>query len=320
MATVTELRLKIRHWFKKYGKILFITVVVIGIIFAINRYLMAIDVRTVPNTTYTPNVSVMNEGSSAPSTVQTTAETMIEEYVGYCNEGNYQKAFNMLSEDCRKYGFGDSLDDFVDYVLKKMITPKKYSIQDYSNYNGYYIYEVKYIDDILATGLTNQTYNYTTEKIIFTRNKNNSFDMSVGNFVKYDQIANVLENDYLKIDVIDRITRYSIETYTIKFTNRTDSTVVIADNLVTNEVQLVLPQEYRNMENTNTNIILEPNQSQTVTVGFTKFFDDGDISQGILFGAVRVIEDYKGVDGTLEEQQREIDNAIAKFSVEIPVK
>lgn len=320
MATITDFRLKIRHWFRRNKKIVFISFVVFGIIFTINRYLMSHDSITVPNTTYTPTISVMDSTSSAPSKVQTTAEKMIEEYVGYCNEGNYQKAFNMLSEDCQKYAFNNNVEDFMDHVLIKMFTPKTYSIQNYSNYKGYYIYEVKYIDDILATGLTNQTYNYTTEKIVFTKNKEGSYDMAVGNFISYDKISNILENDYLKIDVIDRIKRYSLETYTVRFKNRTDSTIVIADNLVSDEVELVLPKEYRKLENVDTNIILEPGESRTFQLGFTKFFDDGDISQGLLFNAVRVIEDYKGVNGTKEEQKTEIENAIAKFSVEVPLR
>lgn len=320
MAAITEFRLRIRHWFRKYGKIVFIIIVVIGIIFTVNRFLIATDFQTSPNTTYTPTISVMDSRDSAPTRVQSTAEKMVEEYVGYCNEGNYQKAFNMLSEECQKYAFNNSVSEFADHVLKKMLTPKNYSIQDYSNYNGFYIYEIKYIDDILATGLTNQTYNFSTEKIIFTKNKDNSYAMSVGNFVKYDKISNILENDYLKVDVIDRITRYSTETYNVRFTNRTDSTIVIADNLVEDEVKLVLPQEYRSMENTNTLIILAPGESKTVTLGFTKFFDDGDTSEGILFTAVRVIENYIGADGSREEQQNEIDNALAKFSIEIPLR
>lgn len=319
MATVTDFRLKIRHWFRKYGKIVFIVVIAVAIIFTINRYLMLTDTITTPQTSYTPEISVINPNNETPSIIQSTAEEKIEEYVGYCNEGKYQKAFNMLSKDCQKYGFNDSIDDFVDYVLVKMFTRKKYSFQNYSNYKGYYIYEVKYIDNILATGLTNQTYNYSTEKIIFKKN-GSDFDMSVGNFVNYEEIKNVLENDYIKIDVIDKLTRYSIETYKVKFTNRTDSTVVISDNLVKNEVKLVLPQEYRNVENTNDIVILSPGETRTVSFTFTKFFDDGDVSQGLLFSAVRVIENYKGANGTEEEQKSEIDNAIAKFSVEIPLR
>lgn len=314
-----DLRLKIRHWFKKYKNVVLVVLLIWLVIFMVNKYLIATDNVTVPETTYEPSVQVMNPGQSAPKRVQNTAEEAIEEYVGYCNEGNYAKAFAMLSKDCQEYAFNNSVDDFADHVLKKMITPKEYSIQNYSKHDDYYIYEVKYIDNILATGLTNQTYNYSTEKIVLKENKG-QYELAVGNFIKHDNINNVLENDYLKVDVIDRITRYSIETYTVKFTNRTDSTVVISDTLIENEIMLVLPQEYRNLENSDTRIILEPGESRTFNLTFPKFVDDGDISQAILFSAVRVIENYKGIDGTDAERQAEIDNAIAKFSVEIPLR
>ncbi|MBR3697798.1 MAG: hypothetical protein IKM97_06065 [Clostridia bacterium] len=320
MAIVTSLRIKIRHWFRNNKKIFIIAIILVGIIFTINRFLLLSDDIKVPNTTYTPTVSVMDSTDSSPKVVQSFAEDMIEEYVKYCNEGNYQKAFNMLSDDCKKYGFNDDVSIFMEHVLSKMQTPKKYSIQNYSNYKGFYIYEVKYIDDILATGLTNQKYLYSTEKIVFTKDKDNKLNMSTGNFISYNKINNILENDYLKVDVIDKITKYSIETYNVKITNRTDSTIVIADNLVADEVKLVLPYEYRNMENSNTLIILEPEESRTFNLGFSKFFDDGDTSKAILFGAIRVIEDYKGAYGTEEEQKKEIENAIAKFSIEIPLK
>ena len=147
-----------------------------------------------------------------------------------------------------------------------------------------------------------------------------SYDMATGNFISYDKINSVAENEYLKIDIKDRVVRYSLETYTVKFTNRTDSTVVVADNLQDNEVNLTLSGEYRAMENVDTRIILAPEESLTVDIMFTKFADDGEDSESILFGTVRVIENYKGENGTEEEQQAEIDSAIAKFSMQVPVQ
>lgn len=317
---LTDFRIKIRHWFRKYKNIVFVLALIWGVIFLVNKYLDTHSSPTVPNTTYTPTVSVIDSTSVAPQKVQNAAESLIDEYVGYCNEGNYQKAFNMLSDDCRKYAYNDSVEDFADHVLKKMITPKEYSIQNYSNYGEYYIYEIKYIDNILATGLTNQTYNYSTEKIVLKKNKDGSYDMATGNFISYDKISNIAENDYIKVDIVDRIKRYSTETYSVKFTNRTDSTVVVADNFTGDEIELVLPQEYRSLENVDTDIILQPGESKAVNLAFTKFADDGDESQAILLTSVRVIENYKGVDGTDEERQQEIDNAIAKFSMEIPLR
>ena len=315
----TSIRLRLRHWFRKYKNIIFVVIVIWVIIFIINRFLGNYTLPEVPNTTRDPSVTVMNSRVSAPSKVQETAEKMIEEYVGYCNDGNYQKAFNMLSEDCKKYAFYNDIEEFAKYILVKIPNPRQYSIQDYSNYDNYYVYEVKYIDNILATGLTNQNYLYSTEKIVFNKNSNGGYDMATGNFIKHDDINNVSENEYIKIDIKDRIIKYSLEIYEVKFTNRTDSTVVVQDNLESSEINLVLSQEYRSVDNPDTRIILEPNGEQTATIVFNKFADDGEDSVGILFSSIRVIEDYKGERNTEDEQKAEIDNALAKFSMQVPV-
>lgn len=320
MQLPIEMRLKIRHWFKKYGKIVFFVFVVWSIIFIVNKFLGEYTIKPAPNTTYTPTVSVLDKSDTAPSKVQIAAETMVEEYVDACNQGKYQKAFAMLSEECKKYEFEDNVENFARHVLEKLPTPKKYSIQNYSNYDKYYIYQVKYFDDFLATGLTNSEYTYTTEKIVLTKNSKGGYDISVGNFIGYEDINNISENEYLKIDIKNKLVRYSTETYEVKFTNRTEDIIVVADNFQEQEVALALSGEYRGMENSNTTIVLEPGESKTFWLGFMKFADDGDKSQSILFGNIRVLEEYAGTESKKEDKQAEIDKAVAKFSMNIPVK
>ena len=319
MKSSIELRLKVRHWFKKYGKILFFAIVAWSVIFIVNSFLRDYTIEPVPNTTYTPSVSVMDSTEQVSTRVQTAAEEMIEKYVDACNQGKYQKAFAMLSEDCQKYAFDNNVENFAKHVLEKMPEPKKYSIQNYSNYDKYYIYEIKYFDDILATGLTNSEYTYTTEKIILTKNSEGGYDMATGNYIGYEEINNVAENEYVKIDVKNKLVKYSTELYEIKFTNRTEDIIVIADTFEENEIALGLSGEYREMENINTTIVLQAGESKTAWIGFMKFADDNDPSQNILFGSVRVLEEYSGTDSTSEVKKAEIDKAVAKFSMTIPV-
>lgn len=319
MQLPIEVRLKIRHWFKKYGKILFFIVIVWSVIFIVNNFLGDYGKEEVPNTTQTPQVSVMSESEKVSNKVQTSAEDFIESYVEACNQGKYQKAFAMLSENCRKYEFNDREVEFANHVLEKMPTPKKYSIQNYSNTKGYYIYEVKYFDDMLATGLTNSEYNFTTEKIVLKKNSKGSFDIAVGNFIEYKDINRVAENEYLKIDIKNCMVRYSTETYDIQLTNRSDYTIVVADNYQEDEVALVLSGEYRGTESSNTRIVLAPEESITVKLGFMKFIDDNDETQSILFGNIRVLEEYAGMGSSQDTKKAEIEKAIDKFSMNIPV-
>lgn len=319
----TELRLRFRHWVRKYRKVIFVVFVIWGLVFLINLYMRNRKIEPVPTTTKEPHTAVIDQTSSTPKSIQTPIEDMLKEYIGYCNEGNYQKAFNMLSEDCRSYEFDNDVEKFMSHVLVKMPTPKKYSIQNYSNttYGNkkIYIYEVKYTDDLLATGLTNTTYAYTSEKFTFYEDDNDQLQMNAGDYIYHSDIKSISENEYLKIDVVDKVVNYSIEQYEIKFTNRSNYTIVIADGVETDEVVLSLPAETRKRSETG-DIVLAAQEAITLNFTFPKFVDDGDVSQAIVFSSIRVMEKYSGTEDIDEATiQSEIDNAISKFSMEVKV-
>lgn len=316
----TELRLKFRRFFRANKRLFLIIFIIWAIIFFINMILSNMPQEYEAETTYEAHSSVIT-GSSTPSSMQDPIEKMINNYVSYCNEGNYQRAYDMLSEDCKDYEFNNDITKFMEHVLTKMSTPKIHAIQSYSKtkYDDktMYIYEVKYIDDILASGLTNEEYGYTQENMTFFKT-DEGIEMHVGNYMYHTDIKSISENDYLKIDVIDKVVHYSMETYEVKFTNRSNYTVVIADGEVADEVLLILPNESRQSGELD-NIVLRENESCTIKFEFPKFVDDGELSQKLAFPAIRVMEKYSGTNVEDEIIQSEIDNAIAKFSMEVVV-
>lgn len=319
----TTLRLRFIHFVRKYRKIIFVVLVIWGLIFFLNIYLRNRVVVPEPTTTYEPHASVIDTTSSTPKYMQDSIEDIIKEYVEYCNEGNYQKAFNMLSEDCREYGFNNNVETFMEHVLVKMPTPKKYSIQDYSNVQygntKIYIYEVKYTDDLLSTGLTNSVYSFTSEKIALYEDKNGDIQMNAGDYVYHTDVKSISENEYLKIDVIDKVVNYSVETYKVKFTNRSNYTIVVADRAENDEVLLTLPNETRSRSGLQP-IVLAPGESTVENFTFKKFIDDGDTSRSLVFSSIRVMEKYSGVEKVDESTiKSEIDNAVSKFSMEVSV-
>ena len=276
----TDLRLRLRHFFKKYKKVILIILISWIIIIAINHFLKGYTPEPEPQTTYEPHKSVMSDTSSTPISLREKIEDLIDEYVNYCNDGNYQQAFDMLSEECRKYEYNDDINMFKEHVLIKMPTNVKYCIQDYSNSNldglDLYVYEVRYLNDIMATGLTGEKYEYTVEKYSFYEDKKGNIQMGTGNYIYHKDVKKISENEYLKIDVIDKVANYSAEFY-----------------------------------------ILKPNESKTITCDFQKFSDDGDASDRIVFSAIRVMENYSGSDANEDIKQSEIENAISKFSMDV---
>lgn len=315
-----DLRIRIRHFLKKNGKVIAIVFLIWLSIFLLNYLLKHSPEKYEPSTTYTMHTAVINTDSSVSKEIATSIEKLIEEYVGYCNEGNYQKAFNMLSEDCREHEYNNDVTAFMRHVLTKMPMPRRYAIQDYSNItvggNIVYIYEVKFSEDFLATGLTDSQYLYTTDKFAFYYDEN-GLEMNVGNYIFHEEPKRISENEYLKIDVTDRYVNYSIETYTVKVTNKSDYTIVISDGAELDEVILKLPNEYRTRSEVGS-IVLAPKESREINMTFKKFVDDGDNPSALTFALVRIMEKYSGIEDVDEEViQSEIDNAVSKFSMSV---
>lgn len=318
----TDFRLKLRRWFRKYRRLIIIIFIIWLGIFLINMYFTLRTVKPEASTTYEAHTSVINTDTSTPTTLREPIENLIKKYVDYCNDGNYKAAFDLLSDGCKKYQFNDDIEKFMKHVYTKMPTQKQYSIQSYSNITyektKIYIYEVKYTDDLLATGLTNSTYTYTSEKMSFYRDENDDLKMNVGDYILYDDVKRISENEYLKVDVISKVVSYTTEKYTVKLTNRSNYKIVVSDGVENEEIVLTLPNEIRNRLVTS-DIVLNPNEVITYEFEFPKFIDDGDTSQGILFSSIRVMENYSGAGEDVPEEviQSEVDNAISKFSMTV---
>lgn len=316
----TDFRLKVRHFLRKNAKIIFIAVCIWSVVFFINLFLKNYEAPVDLQTTYEPHTSVMDSGSSVPKKVSNRVEEMLEEYVGYCLEGNVESAYGMLSDTCKECSFENNIDNFTAYMINKIGSAKRYAIQDYSNNKNTYIYQIKYSEDMLATGLTNTTYHFTEEKIVFKKQKNGDIEMSVGNFVDYEDIKNISENEYLKVDVRRVEKYYSVERYVVVLTNRSDNTIVIADQQEENEVFLELESHDVRVPTLVNKIVLEPNQSKTIKLEFAKFYDNENEATSLTFGSVRVMEQYSGTEVDENIIQSEIQNAVAKFSVNVPIK
>jgi len=317
----TELRLNIRNFFRKNKRVILIIVLIWAIIFGINTYLRLMPKPEQVEVSLEEHKAVVNDNET-PASVANLIEQTIDKYVNYNNQGNFEAAFNMLSEECRHYSYKDDVLLYMEYMYTKMPMPRNYTIQSYStttvDKETVYIYEVRYFEDMLATGLSDQDYSFTSEKLAFYYDDNGQLQMSNGSYIYQEDIKSMTENEYLKVDVVDKIVSYSTEVYKVKFTNRSNYTIVICDYEEEQEVMLVLPQEMRGKSETE-HLVLDPGQTREATFTFQKFVDDNDESQSILFNSVRVMEKYSGTGEEVPEEVRksEIDNAISKFSMTV---
>ena len=142
--------------------------------------------------------------------------------------------------------------------------------------------------------------------------------LAIGNYIGKQDINLSVEDDYLEVRIVGKSVDYDKETYTVKLRNKTDKIIVICDHDQNNEVVLqVGDREKQAIDNPYSNIILDPYTTSTRELVFEKYYDDGNTSTGLKFGAVRVLNSYDSAQGTTEEV---LNNAVKLYSLVVDLK
>lgn len=315
MLFFTNLRLKLRNFIKEHKNKVIICIIGYVVIVTVNHLLSNMETIKVPITTYTPHEPIFETGEKVSKNIQKQIEEYIDKYIEYCNEKEYEKAYNMISPECRQLVY-PTLDHFKAYVNYVFKTKKIYNIQNYSNKDNKYIYRIRILDDILATGLTYESsVKFFEDKMVFEV-ENDTLKMGVKEYVGEDVMEKVYEDKYMKIVISKKITMVEQEIYTLKITNRTSNYLILKDNKIPSEITASTTKEtIEEMDETAETIKLGPEGSITKQITFLNFFDEGNTSKTINFNNVRVLKNYTD---NQEENLKE-ENIIETYATYISV-
>ena len=315
---ITDFRLKFRRLIRNNLRIVFLIAIIVLIIFFINQLLKLQTPAKVATTTLDKKETVI-DNVQIPTSAHNEIEKMIDKFVEYCNNNEFDYAYNMLSEDCKKYGYNNNFESFHDHILKMMPEPRDYTIQAYSKpEDGMYVYNVNYVPDYLSSGLTDQTYLYTTEKMTFKKVKD-GYDMAVGDFYSAKELNSVGQNDYVRVEVVNKIVKYETETYKVRIKNRSDAIAVVFDGTEANEIVLNLSNKEERKTSYDNTIVLSKGEEYEYTLVFPKYVDDNKASQTLCLNDIRIMNDYYGPQASKEDIENARVNAIAKFSLRMNV-
>lgn len=317
MNNWTEVRVKIINFFKRNKKKIIIGIIIWLIILLIN-YIFKLNRNRInaPSTTYKPHTTIMDNQKEVPKKYQQPIENLVDTYFNYCNNGEYEKAYELITDECKQANY-PTLEQFKGYIDEVFEGKKKiYNLQSYSIVDNKYIYNIRILDDILANGTTDGYY-YYEEKIILIE-ENGKMKLSIAEYIGDQKMEKTVEDEDIKIEILNKSVDYENETYTIKVTNKTDYNMILCDNTQNNEIVLSMDNG-ATREPIPTQILLmylPRKTSREYKVTFNKFYDDDATSTSITFGAIRILEKYDWQQGTTEE---DLKNALRLFSFEVPL-
>lgn len=163
-----------------------------------------------------------------------TAENDIDyivKFIEYCNEGNIDEAYNLLSDECKNSLF-PSLEYFKQlYYNNNFKTNKSYNIQDWSGST----YKVDLKENMLHTGKINMNNIQDFITVVQVKNK---YKLNINNFIGKTTLNKTNNMRNINIEVISKNTFMSYETYKIKIKNDNDFSVYMDDLTETNTIYI----------------------------------------------------------------------------------
>ena len=184
-----------------------------------------------------PSESVIS-GEEIPEETTDTNVNIIKNFVDYCNTGDYEKAYGLLTQDCKEEVF-TTLDDFVNsYVNAVFSTKKTYQLELWYNSSNTYTYRILYIEDnILQTGNVNNSNNI--EDYITIEQTNGKTGININSFIEKLDVNNTQTISGIQITINTRARYRSTEKYNITIVNTTDKTITLSDGIDGNDICLV---------------------------------------------------------------------------------
>lgn len=236
----------------------------------------------------------MVSGGSVAETKQNQYGNLIEQFLKYCINGEPEKAYDLLSEDCKKvvYPSEELFEDL--YYDGKFNSNKKYSFQSWSS-SEIYIYLVKIYDNMLTTGKDN-TSNYLQDYFTIVE-ENGNCKINIGGFLRVKNIQKTTTKDNITILIKDIYVYMDYQIYNLEISNGTDNTIKLINNNSSNTIGLKDSNgiEFNALlnENVEDDFIIEKNKKQNLQIKFSNPYQVGiGIKEMEFLGIIKNYEPY----------------------------
>lgn len=224
---------------KKIWTVILITALIIGIIKFLNymagnkkpnnnknqykNSIEEINGQEPTNAIISNNSSLVDGEELSPHSLKTAKET-INSFIDYCNNGEVENAYNVLTNECKEELY-PTLDIFKNNYWKDFFRePKMCIIENWTNMT----YKVTVIEDMITTGNNPDKNTYIDYMTIVSDGNVNK--LNINNYIGRKEINKKTEKNNIIAKVISKDTYMDYEKYNIQIDNNSDKNVML-DNL-----------------------------------------------------------------------------------------
>ena len=220
--------------------------------------------------------------------------TVINEFIENCNERNIEKAYSLLSNECKEEMY-PTKDFYENYYMMVFNNNKlEYSVENWIQDT----YEVKFIEDMLATGKINDE---NKQDYITIVEENDSFKININNYIGREILNKEIENNDIILNLIQKDIYMDYEVYKITIKNNTGKSILLAPEDKTNTIYLQNTNGGKfyaaSSELLKEELLLENNYIHTIDVKFNKTYSYSNNIECLAFSNVVLdYEEYLNLD------------------------
>lgn len=216
----------------------------------------------------------------------------IENFLTYCNLGETEKAYNMLSQDCKNYLYKTQKEFEEKYYNNYFKTKRTYQYQAWIIEANKYVYRIELGDDLLATGNINSK---KIEDFFTVTYQEGTYKLNINRYIGHEEINKETKQNNLKIKILSKDVFLEEERYNFRIENYSKNTILL-DNKKNN--QSVLLKEDDNLqyvaqmhEFIEQDLIIYPRIPKEITMKFSRGYNQSNVETTIEFK--NIILNYK---------------------------
>ena len=175
------------------------------------------------SSTVSTNRSAVN-GESLESEYLKRETEVIDDFITICNNGDIQKAYDMLTDECKENMY-TSIQIFKEAYYDDNFGGVS-KVAEIENWLGD-TYKVRMTENLLSAGKS--TNGYAKQDYITVKKVDDTYKLNINNYIGFSEINKVTEQNNIKIEVLNKNTYMENEEYTIKVTNNTKGTILLDD-------------------------------------------------------------------------------------------
>lgn len=167
------------------------------------------------NTIETNALETSPQGGQETKASANTQTSTIEQFLNYCNNKELEKAYEMLTNECKEQMF-NNIETFehIYYTSTFENKPKEFSIEKWVNNT----YMIKINESSLALGKASKD-NQKVDYITPIKDENSNYKLNINSFIGYNKINAKKEQDGIEYEVVGRNRYLNYEEYIINVTN-----------------------------------------------------------------------------------------------------